>query len=151
MATFHHDCSLVSIIIASAVTVFGCWGFFLELSSFNISKTREPFLDARLLVTSPYHNSCSLLLLLYRTSRVSTWHGGFLPSSVYPTLYCKEIKVCKNKWPFLSNFVPNSALKNFATASRNSSAVELVDHTYDGRRVAGSWLDTRSLSHVGRP
>jgi len=73
------------------------------------------------------------------------WHKSFLRLILHRVL---------RKFGYLQN---NGTLsktldfENFATASQscsqqNSSTVELVDHTYDGRRVGGS---THTLLHVG--
>jgi len=73
----------------------------------------------------------------------SSWfrHGGFL---TYPTLCNKEIWVSpKQRIIYVDTLSRTLKLENLATASQsccepNSSTVELVDHTCDGRRaVAG--------------
>jgi len=67
----------------------------------------------------------------------------------------------QNKRTFLWNFVPNLDLENFALASRsccqqNSSTVEVVDHTFDGRRVVAECTyssvdrNTKGVVELGR-
>jgi len=84
----------------------------------------------------------------------SGWFFGVEASfNVSYTLGCKKIRASpKIRVASLGNFVPNSGLReSFATTrrsccERNSSTVELVDHTYDRRDA--SWLFATRRSTV---
>jgi len=91
---------------------------------------------------------CHVVCRNGRTNRAGFWCGGFLR----PILHCVKRKsvTSKNKGTFLRNFVPNSGLRKFChDCQQSSSTVELVDHTYDGRRViAGRTLFNTRRSTV---
>ena len=75
----------------------------------------------------------------------SSWFLVWMIRSTYPTLYFKEIRLSpKLRHLELYPTLLLWTLENFATVSRsscqqNSSTVELVDHTYDGRCVV-AWV-----------
>jgi len=75
----------------------------------------------------------------------SSWFLVWMIRSTYPTLYFKEIRLSpKLRHLELCPTLLLWTLENFATVSRsscqqNSSTVELVDHTYDGRCVV-AWV-----------
>ena len=113
-------------------------------SCFHVmTKSQKPLHRAALYASAIY----AVVVCLFVTSECvskrlngSSWfrYGSFLP------LCCKEVRVSpKNKGISLCYFVPNFMLdlKNFTRVSQSccqqsSLTVELVDHTYDGRRVA---------------
>jgi len=79
--------------------------------------------------------------VLSKSLNESSWFLTRELPSTYPTLYSQEIRVSPKIRALPSGTSPKTLdLENFATASRwcgqqNSSTVELVDHTYDNRRV----------------
>jgi len=79
--------------------------------------------------------------VLSKSLNESSWFLTRELPSTYPTLYSQEIRVSPKIRALPSGTSPKTLdLENFATASQwcgqqNSSTVELVDHTYDNRRV----------------
>jgi len=115
----------------------------LTAGQYTMTKSQKPLHRAALYAIAIY----AVVVCLFVTSECvskrlngSGWfrYGSFLP------LCCKEVRVSpKNKGISLCYFVPNFMLdlKNFTRVSQSccqqsSLTVELVDHTYDGRRVA---------------
>jgi len=81
----------------------------------------------------------------WTNERIELVFGTGASFDLFYTVFVRKLggTPCRNKGTSLWNFVPNSGLRNFATASRscyqqNSSTVKTVDHTCDGRRVTAA-------------
>ena len=79
--------------------------------------------------------------------------------SPYPTPCYKKsnLGISKIRALYVRNFVPSSGLKNFVAAKsrsccqQNSSTVELVDDTYDGRHVVAVYYTSANCSSLITP